>query len=213
MPAPADIPAGQLLQLITHAVRLLEADVLPEYLQGQLHAWTLHALSAFRQQIEALHTGTDDGNGMLAATGPAPPGKPPRDRGPETTTRTQRERGDQSRTPATRAPGPQTPARSAPRSRARDAAPPAVQDPGGPHHRTGPAPHRPAGPRPPHPPQPEQTRAPRPPAQAPDHAEEETMPFVRPHPRTTENVPRPPHRTPHPPLPHRQNQRDRRLQR
>jgi hypothetical protein len=28
------------------------ADLPPERLQGQLHIWTMHALSAFRQQIE-----------------------------------------------------------------------------------------------------------------------------------------------------------------
>ena len=66
MPAPADIPAGQLLQLIAQAVRLLDADVLPEHLQHQLHAWTLHALSAFRQQIEAWQASPHGGNQMLA---------------------------------------------------------------------------------------------------------------------------------------------------
>jgi hypothetical protein len=53
MPAPADIPPEQLLQVITQAVRLLEANVLPERLQDALHSWTLHAIRAFRQQIEA----------------------------------------------------------------------------------------------------------------------------------------------------------------
>jgi hypothetical protein len=77
MPDPAGIPPGQLLQAITHAVRLMEADVLPEHLQHQLHTWTLHALTAFRQEIEALRTGTDHGNGMLAGhRNPQTPARP-----------------------------------------------------------------------------------------------------------------------------------------